>query len=36
MQLSTVLQKRTPSDLITPDFTDSHAFDAVAWIPQKL
>jgi hypothetical protein len=28
--------KRTPCDLITRGFTDSHAFGAVAWIPHEL
>jgi len=36
LQLSTVSQKRASDDLITHRFTDSHAFDAVAWIPCEL
>jgi hypothetical protein len=36
LQLSTVPRKRAASDLITRRFTDSHAFDAVAKIPDEL
>jgi len=33
LRLSTRVQKRVVCDLIAASFTDSHAFDAVAWIP---
>jgi len=36
LQLSTMPQERNASDLITRGFTDSPAFDAVAWLPPEL